>query len=340
MIRGLIPGFYDSDFAPGEKNKRDGDCTILFDNLGTVMIIDGFCSKPAQRLVQYLKERGIRKPYLDLTHPHYDHYNGLERILDDEFFFPRALSCPDPDSYNKSFSKDCAENIAALERIIGKAKKRHVPVRFLEDGTTVTRGDIDFVVYRDQPSVAEDTDSYLNDGSLCFWFPKIKYLTTGDAGFGCANKHGLRPVFIKGGHHGNRLDGEDLKPSMMAKLLYKNGCRFYWDNDFSEDLTDFLMTGREDAINAGMKILNVHGDINFISYSGKTVIYKGAEHWSYSCDYYPGIELHSADLSVVKSVLKGEYGNGDARITNLIDNGYKPASVQNNVNEVIKLVRG
>lgn len=338
MIRGYIPGLYDSDVSA--KNSRCGECTIFRDDLGTAMVIDGYCGEPAKRMIEYLKEAGIRKPYLDITHPHYDHYNGIERILDDSFFFPYALSCPDPATYDKGFSRECAENVAALERIIGKAKKKNVPVRFLSDGMTVIRGDIEFVVYRDQPKTAGNTDAYLNDGSLCYWFPSLKYLTTGDAGFACANKHHLHPVFISGGHHGNDLSGEGKKPSQMAVWLYDNGCRFYWDNDYSTDLTDFLMTGREDAINAGMEILNIHGDINFIAYNGKMVIYKGSKHWSYKCDYYGEINLRNADLSIVKSVLKGTFGNGDTRITNLIDNGYKPVSVQDNINQIVKLVRG
>lgn len=339
MIRGLIPGFYDSDFSSGSDMRR-GDCTILRDDVGTVMVIDGYCGKPAQRLVEYLKERGDRKPYLDLTHPHYDHYNGIERIIDDDFFYPRALSCPDPDSYNRNFSKDCAENVAALERIIGKAKRKNIPVIYLEDGMTITRGDIDFTVYRKQPKTAENTDSYINDGSLCFWFPRLRYLTTGDAGMECAREHNLKPVFIKCGHHGNTLDGGDLTPSKMAPWMKERGCLYYWDNDYSTRLTDFLMTGRDDAINAGMEIIDIHGDINFIAFGGKMVIYKGSKHWSYKCDCHGGLNLRGADLTVVKSVLRGSYGKGDTRITNLIDNGYKPFAVQQNVNEIWHLVRG
>lgn len=332
MIRGYIPGFYDSDVSA--KNTRDGDCTILCDDLGTAMVIDGYCGAPAKRLVEYLKSLGIRKPFLDLTHPHYDHYNGLELIIDDDYFYPRAFSCPNPDSFNKNFSKDCAENVAALERIIGKAKKKNIPVQFLEDRMTITRGDIDFTVYRNQPVTSYNTDAYLNDGSLCFWFPRLRYLTTGDAGAECAKEHNLNPVFVKGGHHGNDFV---LK---MAKWLWERGCRYYWDNDYSTVLTDFLMTGRDNAIDVGMEVLNIHGDINFLAFGGKMVIYKNGKHWSYKCDYTGGTNLKNADLSVVKSVLRGTYGKGDARVTNLIEHGYKPASVQQNVNEIFNLVRG
>lgn len=333
MIRGLIPGLYDSDFS-NKRDMRDGDCLILTDDVGTAMVVDGYCGAPARRLVQYLKEHGIRKPYLDLTHPHYDHYNGIELILDDDFFFPRALSCPNPDSYNRNFSKDCAENVAALERIIGKAKKKNVPVVFLDDGMTITRGDIDFKVYRNQPTTARNTDAYLNDGSLCFWFPSMRFLITGDAGLECAKQHNLKPVFVKGGHHGNDL------VMAIAEYLWSVGCRYYYDNDYSTVLTSFLMTGRDNAIDVGMEILGVHGDINFVSFGGKMVIYKGSNHWSYKCGYTGGRSLRTADLGVVKSVLRGNAGNGDARITALIDAGYAPASVQDNVNEIISLVRG
>ena len=331
----------ESDFS-SKRDMRMGDCTIISDSDGNVDVIDGYCGSAAKRVILRLKERRVKSPYLHITHPHYDHRDGIRRIIDDDWFAPRALHCPDPASYNKGFSRACREDVEALESIISKARAKKIPVIYLKDGDYISHGDIDIKVYRDQPKTADNTDSYLNDGSLCYWFPKLRYFTTGDAGMWAVKKHGLRPVFVKGGHHGNRMDAEelDIKPSVMARYMKGNGCLFYWDNDYSRTLTDFLMTGRDDAINAGMEILDVHGDINFIAYGGKVVIYKGSEHWSYKCPYTGKLDLKMADLPVVKSVLKGTFGNDDTRITNLLDHGYAPASVQNNVNQIIKLVRG
>ena len=333
MIRGYIPALLDSDFS-SKRDMRMGDCTIISDSDGNVDVIDGYCGSAAKRVISRLKERRVKSPYLHITHPHYDHRDGIRRIIEDDWFAPRALHCPDPASYNKGFSNACREDVEALEKIISKARAKKIPVIYLKDGDYISHGDIDFKVYRDQPKTASNTDSYLNDGSLCYYFPKLYYLTTGDTGAACAKKHNLKVLFVKGGHHGNFLLMID------ARWLKGNGCRFYWDNDYSTVLTDFLMTGRDNAIDVGLEVLNVHGDINFVSYGGKTVIYKGSEHWSYKCPYTGKLELKTADLPVVKSVLKGTFGNGDTRITNLLDHGYAPSSVQTQVNDIIKLVRG
>ena len=341
MIRGYIPGLLESDFS-SKRDQRQGDCLVLGDDNGNYDVIDNYSGAAGRRVIRRLKDRRIRSPWLHNSHPHPDHILGIEGIIDDDWFTPRGLFCNDPATYNKDFSKSCREDVEVLERVIAKARAKKIPVTFLGNGDAITHGDIDIKVYRKQPTTADNTESYLNDGSLCYWFPKLRYFTSGDAGMWAVKKYGLRPVFVKGGHHGNRLDAEeyDIKPSYMARFMKGNGCQYYWDNDYSTVLTDFLMTGRDDAINAGMEILDVHGDINFIAYGGKVVIYKGAEHWSYKCPYTGKLELKMADLPVVKSVLKGTFGNGDTRITNLLDHGYAPSSVQTQVNDIIKLVRG
>lgn len=333
MIRGYIPTLYESDFG-SRKDQRAGDCTVISDDRGNVEVIDGYCGRAAERVIEYLKDREYKSPWLTLTHSHYDHRDGIERIISDGYFTPRGLQCQDPASIDKGFSGECAEEVRALEKIISKARARDIPVIYRQDGEQVVHGDLSYIVYRNQPKTARNTDAYLNDGSLCYWFPFIKYLTTGDAGLECAKQHGLAPVYVKGGHHGNDL------VMRMANYLWESGCRFYWDNDYSETLTDFLMTGRENAQAVGMRCLSVHGDINFIAYGGKVVIYKGAEHWSYRCGYSGALMLKSADLSIVKAVLRGDCGKMDGRITTLINTGYAPVSVQNNVNEIYRLVKG
>ena len=52
------------------------------------------------------------------------------------------------------------------------------------------------------------------------------------------------------------------------------------------------------------------------------------------------MDLKNADLAVVKSVLRGTFGTMDARITSLLDMGYKPANVQTAVNDLYKLIKG
>ena len=160
-------------------------------------------------------------------------------------------------------------------------------------------------------------------------------------GVRCIQAFGLEPKFIKCGHHGNNIGDEPTaKPSQMARKLKKNGCLFYWDNDYSTKLTDFLMTGREDAINAGMTIYNIHGDINAIWQRGFCSIYKDYKVRRYKCSYKGETTLKQPNLAVVTGVLRGDYGSENARISKLIDAGFYPISVQEKVNEIVRLVKG
>ena len=336
MIRLQCIGLYKSDFSGGET--RLGDSQIIDDGKN-YEVIDGYCGAGTERLLTTLEDRKIKSPNLYITHPHYDHRYGIRAILKDKSFKPKRLYCQNP-AVIKPYSDAIRSDIDALKTIISEAKARKIPVTYLSDGQSIVHGDIKFKVYFETPTYNGNSDAYLNDGSLSFWFPELKYLTTGDAGFACANKHNLYPVFIKGGHHGNRLDGYKLKPSQMAKWLYQHGCRFYWDNDYSESLTDFLQTGREDAQTAGMKILSIHGDINFIAQSGYVSIYKDNKVYRYKCAYKGQTALKQPNLDVVMDVLRGDCGSDNARISCVINRGYYPIATQDKVNEIIKLVRG
>lgn len=282
MISIKALGMYSSDFSGGWT--RNGDTQIVTDGK-YYDVIDGGCDRYATRLIAHLKANNIRDPYLHISHPHYDHRDGINKILSDTWFTPRALYCQDPDSitgHNSSIRSD----INALRAIIDKAKKKEIPVIFLGNEDKIEHGEIKITVYRQYPKYSGNSDAYLNDGSLCYWFAELRYLTTGDASMWCAYKYNLNPLIVKGGHHGNDMSADGyLKPSQMCPWLYKHGCRYYWDNDFSTKLTDFLMTGREDAINAGMIFLDIHGDIDMIFACGKVTITHAGKTYTDSVPY-------------------------------------------------------
>lgn len=334
MIRLHVPGF-----TSGAGGPRWGDAQIIDDGK-YFEVIDGYCGEGTDRLISALKARKITRPFLYITHPHYDHYFGVRKIIRDSYFTPKKLFVPDPESYG-DVSGEVRGNKSALRNIISEAKSKGIPVTYLRNGDRIVHGDIKFTVYQDTECTYDgNSEGYVNDRSLAYWFPELSYLTTGDAGMWCVEKYGIKPKFIKCGHHGNNIGTNDIIPSHMAPRLKKNGCLYYWDNDFSDHLTDFLMTGREDAQNAGMIILGIHGDINAVFFSKRAVIYKGNEIYRYACSYTGKAELKSADLTVVKKVLKGEAGSGDARISYLLNKGYNAGAVQKEVNELYKLIKG
>lgn len=336
MIRLQAVGLYASDFSSGET--RLGDATIIDDG-NNFEVIDGYCAKGASRLISALKARNAREVYLHISHFHWDHYDGIHKIIKDTWFKPRALYCQNPDSitaHNNSIKGD----IDAVRTIIKEAKARKIPVVYLNNGDRIVHGEIKFTVYRMNPKWTGNSEAYLNDGSLCYWFPELEYLTTGDASMWCVSRYGLKPKFVKGGHHGNDMSGESKKPSEMCPIMKRNGCIYYWDNDFSTKLTDFLMTGREDALNAKMKFFDIHGDINAIFFLKRAVIYKDGGIYRYDCSYNGAPTLKDPTLEIVKEVLKGKAGSGDERVTYLLNRSQNYGLVQKEINELFKLIKG
>ena len=329
MIRIYAPAIDPRDLGKGQT--RVG-ANILIEDSEYVLCIDGRCGAAAGRVVKRLNARDKKKVLL-ASHPHYDHIFGIEKDID-AYGDAEALICPDPASLNKKYSAEAKGNVEALERIIAKAKKKGIKVIYAKDGQKFRYGAIEFTTYRDQPSSAKDTETYINAGSICVWFPAIRLLYTGDAGADCAIEHGLTPAVITGMHHGNWLK------QAHADWLENHGCEYYWDDDYSTGITQFLSTGRGNAKDAGMTILTLHGDLNICCFGGKANVYKGGEVYHYKCSYDGKPTFRGANLTVVADVLGGEYGGGDERVTELLDNGYNVGSVQGWVNKMFRLIKG
>lgn len=339
MIRINIPGFYDSD---GD-GPRWGDAQIIDDGTNYI-VIDGYCGVGTTRLIQYLKDRKIRKFYLYISHGHYDHDYGVRKIIADPYFSPLGLCCYDPDSLKSGLSNgEIREDYDYLKAVIAEAKAKKIPVKYLKHGDHIKHGEIEFYVYRKQPGYqggGEDPHgwSFMNDGSLCFWFPALKYWTSGDGPekiYDMCKQVGADPVFFKIPHHGNNC------PRSQAQGMKRLGARYCWDNDYSTEITDFLKYGRGRAIEAGIKYLSCHGDINAIFFRKTAVIYKGSSIYRYECPYNGAPTItREVDLDIIKKVLAGKYGNGDARITNLLNDSYNPGVVQKEINYLLKLLKG
>ena len=122
----------------------------------------------------------------------------------------------------------------------------------------------------------------MNDGSLCFWFPTLKYWTSGDGPeriYDMCKSVGAKPVMFKIPHHGNNCT------KSQAEGLKESGAKYCWDNDISNYYTDFLMYGRRRCEQAGIKYFSCRGDLNMIAFNGKVCIYKDGGVYSYACSY-------------------------------------------------------
>ena len=349
-----VPGF-----SSYKTDTREGDTQFFKDvDLATgkarFLVIDGGTPTYANILIKDLKKFSAHAANAEVrlaaSHSHYDHIKGLRILINHKTnkkytFNITTLYCYNPDSLkaglrNNKGSDYVRSEISNMKAMIDEAKARGIKVVFLTNKQAVEWGDIKFQTFRMQPSrVADDDrygDSYINDGSLAFWFWEQSYLTSGDGPDRLdelCKKYVLNPVMIKCPHHGNNLI------RVCATWLKNHGTWLYWDNDLSKGITDFLQTGREDAIGVGMTVMNVIGAINGIFFNGKAVIYKGSKIYRYDISYNGIIVLTEANAAFIRRVLKGDFGTGDTRTTYILCYGHNPGVVQKQVNKVVSLAK-
>ena len=335
-------------WAPGlgypSKETRYGDGQIVSDGKN-FLVIDGFCGYGTQVLIKKLKSWKIKEPYLAITHAHYDHAEGIFQIIKDSYFTPKALWCYDPDTLtiglnNNAGSREVKSDINYLSKIINAAKAKNIPIKYLKNNQNIVKGDIKIKVYREQPTrvVSDDTEgwAYVNDGSLCFYFPEINYWTSGDgpqAIFNLIKKTGAKVKFFKIPHHGNNCS------QSQAKGLKNAGAVACWYNDLEPNgvgTNDFTLYGARRCKQAGLKVLESKSDINMLFYSGKAHIWhNGREMANYSCAYQGDAALKVPSANIIRNIFMNKYGTGDTRITNLIKAGYFPKIANEKVTLVI-----
>lgn len=344
MIRCYIPGFS----RPTEE-VRYGDMQVLIDERKRIcLVIDGGCGKGTNKLISYLKRRKLYKVYLAISHAHYDHTYGIRKIINDDAFIVLGLYCYDPDTLAKGLSdnkgsKEVRSDIESMKTLLSEAKDRKIKIKYLEHGDKITLGSIKCNVYRRQPKRVADDDvngwDYVNYGSLCFYFYEQYYWTSGDGSesiFEFIKSLGIKVVFFKIPHHGNNCN------NTQAKGLKKLGALYCWYNDLEPKgigTTDFTAYGARRCKENGLTVFETVGDINWIAQSGKVIIYKNGKKYQYDVPYQPKTVLKQPTVDIIRNTFMGKYGSGDTRISNLLDKGFYPMSVQTKINLVIKVAK-
>ncbi len=238
MIRIQIPGFS----SGGSGDGRFGDAQIITNDKESdiesfAIVIDGYCGSAADMLIGILKDRGLKNVYLYCSHPHYDHLDGLRRIMNDGWFNVQSFNCYEPSSLNGGKSNgEIQDDINYLSNSIKLAKDKGIPVNYLHHGDEVVIEDIKFNVYRKQEEYQGDSEdphgwAFLNDGSLCFRFPELAdYWTSGDGPmsiYDMCKDVGAHPVIFKIPHHGNNCNAYE------SNGLKSLGAILCWDNSYS-----------------------------------------------------------------------------------------------------------
>lgn len=339
MIRRHIIGFNDSDSG----GPRWGSCVIFSDGKETV-VIDGYTGAGKRKLLARLKKIGCRSPWLYLTHAHGDHYDGLKEIIEDPYFKPKGFRCYDPATIKAGASQngEIRGDRNALIEIIDLCMEKGIPVKYVHSSDSYMHGEIKFKVFREQPAFEGNSEdphgwSYLNDGSLIFWFYELDTIVDGDGPMAIGEfceKRGIHAKDFQIPHHGGNCN------KGRAKLMKELGAIYCWDDNYCSNSDEFVQFGRNRCIEEGIKYYGVHGDINTIYFGGRAVIYKGGNIFRYACSYKgkAALKMHTAD--VTRRVIRGSYESGDTRTTNLLDEGYNPGLVQKSVNSVINTAKG
>ena len=287
-------------FVPGFKasrsDERHGDGLVIHSDTGHTLVIDGFDGgAPTTALVKYLKQHNYKDLHLLLSHPHYDHYKGLRVIMADSFFNIKTFYCYDPEtighgigsSANGRSVKDDYDN---LDSCISQARGKGAKIDYLAKGRQVILGDIEFKVWRKQPTHFTEYDdgnawAFTNDGSLCCYFSKLRFLTTGDGPNELKEAiayFGDKVYVLKVPHHGNSCSMSN------AQAVRKAGCIIAYETNIESKgpgTTGFTAYGARRLVEQGVKVLMQDADVIMTATAGKFTVRQGGKTWTFDVPY-------------------------------------------------------
>ena len=286
-----VPGFTTS-----RSDERHGDGMVIHSESGQTLVIDGFDGgAPTKSLISYLKKHNYKELHLMLSHPHYDHYKGLRMIMADSFFSIKTFFCYDPDSIKHGIGssangRSVKEDYDNLNACINQAKGRGATIDYLDTGRYVVLGDIEFKVWRKQPTHFTDLDdgnayAFTNDGSLCCYFSKLRFLTTGDGPTDLKEAiayFGDKVYVLKVPHHGNSCSKSNAQAARNA------GCVIAFETNIESKgpgTTGFTAYGSRRLIEQGVKVLMQNAEIIMTAAAGKLSVRQGGNVWTFDVPY-------------------------------------------------------
>lgn len=283
-------------FIASKADERHGDGMVIHSDTGYTLVIDGFDgTAPTMALIKYLKQHNYKDLHLLLSHPHYDHYKGLRVIMMDSFFNIETFFCYNPDTIKHGIGgsangRSVKEDYDNLNICISQAKERGAKIAYLAKGSQVTLGDIEFRIWRKQPTKFTELDdgnayAFTNDGSLCCYFPQLKFLTTGDGPNAlkeAISYFGDKVYVLKIPHHGNSCSQSN------AQAARKAGCVIAFETNIETKgpgTTGFTAYGTRRLVEQGVKVLMQDADIIMTASGGKLSVRQGGKTWSFDVPY-------------------------------------------------------
>lgn len=265
MIRIWIPSFSNND----DNNNAFADSQIIDDG-ENFEVIDGSSGLGTIKLIEALKNQNVRYPYLHISTVYYSHYCGIREIINDDWFKPKGLYCPDPDSLLSiainTNDKDKQIEALNLKALISDAKKKNIPVIYLTDNQIIQHGDIKIICYSDEQEY---------NGSLCYWFPELKYCISSDINkniYEICKNNNINPIFFRIPYN-NYFDLE------QAQNMKDIGALYCWDNNHNG------ISNKENCGKAGLVYIDSCDDIDCAFANGKGIITQNDKNWIYEISY-------------------------------------------------------
>lgn len=185
----------DTDLQVHILDVGQGD-SILIQNNGENLLIDGGKRSTSDKVVGYLENQGVEEiNYVIGTHPHEDHIGGLIKVLDN--FDVKNIMLPEVTS-----------NTIVFEDLLDAIERSNIKIRTPEVGGKLDSKNMDISV------LAPNSEKYslTNDYSIVLRLEhgKNSFLFTGDAEkkpeIEMAEEHKgrLKSDVLKAGHHGSK----------------------------------------------------------------------------------------------------------------------------------------
>ena len=216
----------------GKTDYRMGDGIAMI-CAGQVMLVDGFQGgQPTDGLKAWLSQNKVKDIDIAvLTHPHWDHYNGLLQIEEDSRFHIKLVYMYDPLTLKhgcdgSANGRSVKEDMDNAYKWIRAMQAHGTRVLWIDKGSTVKFGDITWKIFREQPTHFTEEDqgngwAFVNNGSLCLYSPETELIFPGD---GPDDQERMMDYF------GGEVSGTDVTHHMgswtqhNAKALKRRGC--------------------------------------------------------------------------------------------------------------------
>ncbi len=176
----------------GSYGSNYGDPALL-ESDGQYLLVDTALQPGGKKIIKKLKEMGVKRLSIYVSHYHNDHTGTVPDILNDSYFTVDKIYLED---YSYLYGKDretvhFTKNIGPLENTLKAAEKKGVPVEILDTGDRFSLGLVQAEVLYRIPSETPFTGNknsndsvspYINDMSLCTRFScgNIRFLHCGD----------------------------------------------------------------------------------------------------------------------------------------------------------------